>query len=149
MNGDFPDPRDSFLNTLHLAVKSTANILVSFPFVSTLVSVVKLFHFCSVILLWKSSGYVVCNSLSHSCSVSGVRMTVTMLPLSSRFRTSSKGTAFPWACHFGIQGKGKRPGRNMQILWKCLLFENVCSELAYAKSPHFSLAQTSHVVKLK
>ena len=35
MNGDFPDPRDSFLNTLHLAVKSTANILVSFPFVST------------------------------------------------------------------------------------------------------------------
>lgn len=31
-NGDFPDPRNSFLNTLHLAMKSTANILVFFFF---------------------------------------------------------------------------------------------------------------------
>lgn len=30
----------------------------------------------------------------------------------------------------------------------CKFFENVCFELAYAKS-HFSLAQTSHVVKLE
>ena len=127
MNGDFPDPRDRFLNTLHLAMKSTTNILVSFPFVPHfLVSVFKLFHFCSVILLWKSPRYVVCNSLSCSCPLSVVRMTVNVLPWSSRFRTSSKGTAFPWVCHFGIQGKGKRAGGNMQILWKCLLWTGIC-----------------------